>query len=44
MGDRPVRLPPGTVLLSALPRHEPGWLEPDNAVWVLKGVADAAVR
>ena len=37
MGTEPVRLPAGTVLLSAKPLAEDGWLQPDNAAWVLKG-------
>jgi alpha-glucosidase len=36
MGTEPVRLPPGTVLLSASPLVEDGWLQPDNAAWVLR--------
>ncbi|WP_239437243.1 alpha-amylase family glycosyl hydrolase [Arthrobacter alpinus] len=37
MGTEAVRLPPGTVLLSALPLAEDGWLQPNNAAWVLRG-------
>ena len=37
MGDEPVRLPAGTVLLSAMPLEQDGWLQPNNAAWVLKG-------
>lgn len=37
MGDEPVRLPAGTVLLSAAPLERDGWLQPNNAVWVLNG-------
>lgn len=37
MGTEPVRLPAGTVLLSAAPLAEDGWLQPNNAAWVLKG-------
>lgn len=37
MGAEPVRLPAGTVLLSAAPLAEGGWLQPNNAAWVLKG-------
>lgn len=36
MGAEPVRLPVGTVLLSAAPLAEDGWLQPNNAAWVLK--------
>jgi alpha-glucosidase len=36
MGTEPVRLPAGTVLLSAAPLAEDGWLQPNNAVWVLR--------
>jgi len=37
MGTEPVKLPGGTVLLSAAPLDEEGWLQPNNAVWVLRG-------
>jgi alpha-glucosidase len=37
MGDETVRLPPGTVLLSAAPLAEEGWLQPNNAAWVMGG-------
>jgi alpha-glucosidase len=37
MGIEPVRLPPGTVLLSAAPLAEDGWLQPNNAAWVMGG-------
>jgi alpha-glucosidase len=37
MGDAPVRLPAGTVLLSTVLPDTPGWLAPDNAVWVRRG-------
>jgi alpha-glucosidase len=37
MGAETVRLPAGTVLLSAEPLDEEGWLQPNNAAWVLKG-------
>ena len=37
MGAEPVKLPAGTVLLSAAPLTEDGWLQPNNAAWVLKG-------
>ncbi|MDP9983610.1 alpha-glucosidase [Pseudarthrobacter oxydans] len=37
MGTEPVKLPTGTVLLSAEPLSEAGWLHPNNAAWVLKG-------
>lgn len=37
MGGEPVRLPAGTVLLSAMPLEQDGWLQPNNAAWVLKG-------
>ncbi|WP_018773929.1 hypothetical protein [Arthrobacter sp. 131MFCol6.1] len=36
MGTEPVKLPAGTVLLSAAPLSEDGWLQPNNAVWVLR--------
>jgi alpha-glucosidase len=36
MGMEPVRLPAGTVLLSASPLAEDGWLQPNNAAWVLR--------
>ncbi|CAI3793846.1 alpha-amylase family glycosyl hydrolase [Pseudarthrobacter sp. MM222] len=36
MGTEPVQLPAGTVLLSAEPLAEAGWLQPNNAVWVLR--------
>ena len=36
MGTEPVRLPAGSVLLSAAPLAEDGWLQPNNAVWVLR--------
>ena len=37
MGSEPVRLPAGTVLASAVPLEADGWLQPDNAAWVLGG-------
>ncbi len=37
MGEAPVRLPAGTVLISATPQARTGWLEPDNAAWVRRG-------
>ena len=37
MGTEPVRLPAGTVLASAVPLERDGWLQPDNAAWVLRG-------
>ncbi|MGO4193002.1 alpha-amylase family glycosyl hydrolase [Arthrobacter sp. YAF17] len=37
MGREPVRLPAGSVLLSAAPLEENGWLRPNNAAWVLRG-------
>lgn len=37
MGTEPVRLPAGTVLLAAAPLEEDGWLQPNNAAWVLRG-------
>ncbi|BCW69959.1 alpha-glucosidase [Arthrobacter sp. NicSoilB8] len=37
MGTEPVRLPSGTVLLSAAPLAEDGWLQPNNAAWMLRG-------
>ncbi|HEX9225574.1 MAG TPA: alpha-amylase family glycosyl hydrolase, partial [Arthrobacter sp.] len=36
MGTAPVQLPPGSVLLSAAPLAEDGWLQPNNAAWVLR--------
>jgi alpha-glucosidase len=36
MGTEPVRLPSGSVLLSAAPLAEDGWLQPNNAAWVLR--------
>lgn len=36
MGGRPVQLPTGTVLLSAAPLAENGWLQPNNAAWILR--------
>lgn len=36
MGSEPVQLPAGTVLLSAAPLAEDGWLQPNNAAWVLR--------
>ena len=36
MGSEPVRLPAGTVLASAVPLDTDGWLQPDNAAWVLR--------
>ena len=36
MGTEPVKLPAGTVLLSAAPLAEDGWLQPNNAAWVLR--------
>jgi alpha-glucosidase len=36
MGAEKVRLPAGTVLLSAEPLAEDGWLQPNNAAWVLR--------
>ncbi|QDW29010.1 alpha-amylase [Arthrobacter sp. KBS0702] len=37
MGSEPVKLPAGMVLLSAAPLAEDGWLQPNNAAWVLRG-------
>ncbi len=37
MGTDPVRLPAGSVLLSAAPLAKDGWLQPNNACWVLRG-------
>jgi alpha-glucosidase len=37
MGDEPAKLPAGTVLISAAPLREDGWLQPNNAAWVLPG-------
>jgi alpha-glucosidase len=36
MGTEPVKLPTGTVLLSASPLAEDSWLQPNNAVWALR--------
>jgi alpha-glucosidase len=36
MGTEPVKLPAGTVLLSAAPLEQDGWLQPNNAAWVLR--------
>ncbi|SKB88967.1 alpha-glucosidase [Arthrobacter sp. 49Tsu3.1M3] len=36
MGTEPAKLPPGTVLLSAAPLEQDGWLQPNNAAWVLR--------
>jgi alpha-glucosidase len=36
MGTEPVRLPAGIVLASADPPETDGWLQPDNAAWVLR--------
>jgi alpha-glucosidase len=36
MGSEPVRLPAGTVLAAAAPLEADGWLQPDNAAWVLR--------
>jgi alpha-glucosidase len=36
MGTEPVQLPAGRVLLSAAPLAEEGWLQPNNAAWVLR--------
>ena len=36
MGDEPVQLPAGSVVLSAAPLEEGGWLQPNNAVWLLR--------
>jgi alpha-glucosidase len=36
MGTGPLRLPAGTVLASAVPLETYGWLQPDNAAWVLR--------
>lgn len=35
-GTEPVQLPTGTVLLSTEPLAEDGWLQPNNATWVLR--------
>lgn len=37
MGTEPVQLPAGSMLLSAEPLAEDGWLQPNNAAWLLKG-------
>lgn len=37
MGTEPVRLPSGTILLTAAPLAEEGWLPPNNAAWVVQG-------
>lgn len=36
MGTEPVQLPAGSVLLSAAPLGEDGWLQPNNPAWVLR--------
>lgn len=36
MGTESAKLPAGTVLLSAAPLEEAGWLQPNNAAWVLR--------
>jgi alpha-glucosidase len=36
MGLEPVQLPAGTVLLNASPPAEDGWLQPNNAAWLLR--------
>jgi alpha-glucosidase len=36
MGTEPVRLPAGTVLLTAAPLDQDGWLQPNNVAWVLR--------
>jgi alpha-glucosidase len=36
MGTDPVELPAGTVLLSAAQLEQDGWLQPNNAAWVLR--------
>jgi alpha-glucosidase len=36
MGTSPVLLPAGTVLATAVPLERDGWLQPDNAAWVLR--------
>jgi alpha-glucosidase len=36
MGTESVPLPAGTVLLGAVPLEEDGWLQPNNAAWVLR--------
>lgn len=36
MGEEPVERPPGTVLASAVPLRTDGWLEADNAAWVMR--------
>ena len=36
MGPEPVQLPAGSVLLSAAPLDKDGWLQPNNAAWVLR--------
>jgi alpha-glucosidase len=37
LGTESVPLPAGTVLLSPVPLEEDGWLQPNNAAWVLRG-------
>ncbi|RNL57264.1 hypothetical protein [Arthrobacter oryzae] len=39
MGSEPARLPAGTMLLSALPLEAEGWLQANNAAWVLRAEA-----
>jgi len=36
MGEEPVRLPAGTVQLTAAPLKRDGWLQPNNAAWILR--------
>ena len=36
VGTEPVKLPAGIVLLSAEPLAEDGWLQPNDAAWVLR--------
>ena len=36
METESVQLPSGSVLLSADPLAENGWLQPNNAAWVLR--------
>ncbi|MDJ0317508.1 alpha-amylase family glycosyl hydrolase [Arthrobacter antibioticus] len=36
MGTEAASLPPGTVLFSAVPLLDAGWLQPNNAAWILR--------
>jgi alpha-glucosidase len=36
MGTEPVKLPAGRMLRSTAPLSEDGWLQPNNAAWLLR--------